>query len=133
MDDGYVIPGLNEDYTLAGAKIMEWVAGVTAGLMIQEFFLGGDTRAMPLVILSSVFVTLGLAGLRRKYPDEERGLRNQVMVALGFTPPGLPSPAPLQPFWSGAPMRRAAKESYFERLGLEEMLRPTVDPVNRER
>ena len=44
-----------------------------------------------------------LANLRKLYPDEERGIRNHVLSLVGSPPIDIPTPANLQPVWSGAP------------------------------
>jgi hypothetical protein len=121
MDDGYVIPGLNEDYTLAGAKIMEWLSGCTMALVLQELLFTNTARSMPLIIAIVLITTFSMATARRKFPDEERGLRNVVMLAIGVPPPGIPTPAPLQPYWSGGPVREFAEASYFTQLNLGEL------------
>lgn len=121
MDDGYVIPGLNEDWTLGGAKLFEWIAGISMALVFSEIFLTKMARSMPLLGLVLVMTTFGLAALRRRFPDEERGIRNAGMVALGICPPGLPAPSALQPIWSGSPNRALHEESYFMQLGLDKL------------
>ena len=53
------------------------------------------------------------------FPDEERGVRNAMMTAFGFTPLGIPAPARLQPFWSGAPLRKLPEDWKFSRCHLD--------------
>ena len=118
MDNGQVIPGLNEDWTLAGAKLMEWVAGLATALIFSELFLENAVRQAPLLIMVTVGTPFLLAGIRRSFPDEERGMRNRAMVAMGFTPPDLAAPASIQPEWSGAPLRELNEECEFTQLGL---------------
>jgi hypothetical protein len=118
MDDGYVLPGLNEQWTLGGAKLMEWIAGFCTALIFSEIFLTNVARSMPMLGLVLVGTTFGMATLRKQYPDEERGIRNAAMVAMGMPPPGIPAPASIQPNWSGAPMRGVQENSYYAQLGL---------------
>ena len=73
---------------------------------------------MPMLGLVLVGTTFGMATLRKQYPDEERGIRNAAMVAMGMPPPGIPAPASIQPNWSGAPMRGVQENSYYAQLGL---------------
>jgi len=122
MDNGTVIPNLDQQWTLAGAKLMEWIAGFAMFIICSELYNGPVTRIMPVLMLIWFGTTLGLATLRRKYPDEERGARNQIMLAFGFAPPGIPTPAAIQPFWSGAPIKALKKDSYFEDLKIAEIL-----------
>lgn len=105
MDDGQVIPRLNEDWTFFGAKPMEWASGLIFAMLFVELFLPKNNwgRYMPLIIIVLVGFPITLARLRQIYPDQERGLRNHVMSILGFTPVDIPPPAKLQPVWSGAP------------------------------
>ena len=119
MDDGYVIPGLNEGYTLAGAKIMEWVSGITMAMVLQSVLNINLARSGPLWVVIGLGTTFMLAASRRAFPDEERGLRNSCMVSLGFIPPGLPAPSIFRPYWSGAPLRAQPRTTYFSQLGLE--------------
>lgn len=121
MDDGYVLPGLNEEWTLGGAKLMEWIAGFCTALIFSEIFLTNVARSMPMLMLVLVGTTFGMAALRRQFPDEERGVRNAAMVAMGVPPPGIPAPASIQPLWSGAPMRDVQANSYFAQLGLKDV------------
>ena len=121
MDDGQVIPCLNESWTFAGAKPMEWISGLCAALLFQEAFMESAARGMPLIMMVVVGTTMGLATLRKAYPDEERGVRNQLMTLLGLAPPGIPRPAALQPLWSGAPMQELPEASLYRRLGLGDL------------
>lgn len=127
MDNGEVIPGLNEGWTLGGAKVFEWISGLMMLLVCQEVvFTEKIARSMPLLMVIWVTTTFGLALLRRGFPDEERGLRNHVMVAVGIAPPKLPTPAALQPLWSGAPLRELDPKSKFSQFGLAEALRASA-------
>jgi len=122
MDSGEEIPSLNEGYTLFGAKISEWVAGITTGFIsmfiAQEFFgVRGPTIA-PLLFVISGATTIFLRTTRIRFPDEERGMMNAVLDSLGFTPPGLPDTARNQPYWSGGRIRRLPDKSNFNQLDL---------------
>lgn len=126
MDNGEVIPGLNEGWTLAGAKLSEWGAGFVMLLIGSEvIFTDKMTRSMPWLMALWIGTTFGLATLRRLYPDEERGIRNHLMVACGFAPPGIPAPSQLQPYWSGFPLRQLPEKCAMRQLGLDEVF--TVD------
>ena len=119
MDNGEVIPGLNESWTLGGAKLGEWMAGFMALIIASEvLFTDKLAKSMPALMLIWVGTTFGMAALRRMYPDEERGLRNQAMVAIGVPPPGIPLPAQLQPYWSGFPAKDIDPKSEFAQLNL---------------
>lgn len=130
MDNGEEIPGLNEDWMFAGAKLFEWIAGFMALLITSELFVSNASRSMPLLVMVMVGTTFGLASVRRSFPDEERGVRNLVMITLGFEPPGIPKPAQIQPLWSGSPVRAMSQKSNFAQLGLEEIF-PSED-LNKE-
>ena len=95
MDNGDVIPCLNEDWTFAGCKLMEWMAGLMMALMAGTA-VEKPANAMPFLVLIMIGTTLVMAMLRKQFPDEERGVRNLVMVSCGFEPIGIPSPAKLQ-------------------------------------
>ncbi|MCB0309842.1 MAG: hypothetical protein KDD42_01325 [Bdellovibrionales bacterium] len=123
MDSGHVIPGLNEEWTLAGAKLNEWICGVGAFMMCQ-FLFEKPTRAMPLLIAILVGTALGLAAVRRRFPDEEKGLRNFCFMIAGVQPPGIPAPSALQPLWSGAPLRELPDSYEFMQLGLHQVFSP---------
>lgn len=122
MDDGYVIPRLNENWTFAGATPMEWCCGLVAGILLQELFLANMGRNMPLILMTIVGVPVIMATIRKTFPDEERGVRNALMVRLGFAPTDIPLPACMQPVWSGLPMRDMEEEREFIKLGLDEVL-----------
>lgn len=121
MDNGEVIPGLNEDWTLGGAKLGEWVAGFMMFIVCSELFFENIARSMPQLLVIWVVTTFSMAAMRRSFPDEERGIRNSAMTALGLPPPGIPIPAALQPYWSGAPMRVLPRERWYSRLRLFEV------------
>ena len=124
MDNGEEIPGLNEDWTFGGAKLFEWIAGFMMMLIAAEVVVDNAGRSMPLLVVIMVITTSGLASLRRSFPDEERGVRNLAMVTCGFSPPGLPTPAALQPLWSGAPLQELNGTTHFMQLGLHEVFVP---------
>lgn len=121
MDNGEVIPGLNEDWTLGGAKVFEWIAGFMMFIIASELFFTNLGRNMPYLMIIWVSSTFGLAALRRVFPDEERGIRNFFMTAMGMQPPDIPAPAALQPYWSGGPLRAIQADSEYARLGLTEV------------
>lgn len=90
-------------------------------LICSEFF-DKPTRAVPILLLIMVGVTVGLAMLRRRFPDEERGMRNFAFSSIGVPPPGIPAPSNMQPIWSGAPLRKLDNKKEFVTLKLQEML-----------
>jgi hypothetical protein len=120
MDNGEVIPGLNEDWTFAGAKLFEWLAGFMMAFLLANCF-DKVGKVIPLLAIVWIGTTLFLAVLRKQFPDEERGLRNMCMVFCGFEPPSIPAPSKLQPFWSGHPMREMKQKCQYLELGLEEV------------
>lgn len=132
MDNGEVIVGLNEEWNLGGAKIGEWVAGFMMFIIASELFFTNIGRSMPWLMLIWVCTTFGMAGLRRSFPDEERGIRNAAMTAVGFSPPGIPTPASLQPYWSGAPLRQLKKETMLVQLKLDELIFEEESSANEE-
>jgi hypothetical protein len=127
MDNGQVIPGLNEDWTFAGCKPFEWLAGFMTSFLVANMIEKPATW-MPILVMIWIGTTLALAFLRKKFPDEERGVRNLVMVTCGFEPPGIPAPSKLQPLWSGGPIKAVKEDSLYAQLGLEELRhRPSQD------
>lgn len=129
MDNGEEIQALNESWTLAGAKLGEWISGLVMCMVSSEAFnVKGGTSA-PFFGIVLLGTTLGLAAVRRRFPDEERGVRNFCMVGLGFAPPGIPTPATLQPQWSGAPVRELPEKGYFRQLKLEALF-PLQDEMD---
>jgi hypothetical protein len=119
MDNGEVIPALNEPWTLAGAKLSEWGSGVVMFLLLPEITGMNPTKNMPIFLLVMVGTVFGMAALRNCFPDEERGLANYTLTKLGFNPPLIPAPSALQPYWSGAPLHELAAKKEFVTLGLQ--------------
>ena len=122
MDNGEVIPGLNEDWSFAGAKMFEWLAGLMMAFLASNMF-AKPAHYMPLLVLVWIGTTLVLATSRKQFPDEERGMRNMCLASCGFAPPGIPAPARVQPRWSGAPMRGLSQFCLFEQLELDTVIR----------
>ena len=118
-DNGEVLQGLDENWTFMGANAMEWGCGLVVFLLIS-LFADSPARAMPFMLLGWVLTTTTLAGLRRSFPDQERGVRNAVATACGFPPPGIPAPSVLQPVWSGAPLKELPQNCKFVELGLDQ-------------
>lgn len=140
MDSGEEIPALNEGWNFLGAKLFEWLAGFFMAMILSEFvFKGSMSQSMPMLLATVVGTAVGLASVRSRFPDEERGMRNAFMTAIGFPPPGIPLPASLQPYWSPAPKRSLPNECEYMDLGLdklflrntaEESLGSAEDPLN---
>lgn len=120
FDDGEVLQGLDENWTFMGANAMEWATGLVVFLLIS-LFADSPARAMPFMLAGWVLTTTTLAGLRRSFPDQERGVRNAVSTACGFPPPGIPAPSCLQPVWSGCPTKDVKSSARFRKMGLERM------------
>ncbi len=120
FDDGEVLQGLDEPWTFFGANGMEWAVGLVVFLLIGSF-ARTPVSAMPIMLVGWITTTYTLASTRKIYPDEQRGVRNAVMTACGFPPPGIPAPASLQPFWSPAPVRELNPQSKFVIIGLDRM------------
>lgn len=121
MDNGEEIQGLDEGWTLLGAKLMEWAAGFCAFMIASELFFTNMGRNVPVLMLIWVGSTVGMARLRKMYPDEERGIANHLLTMMGFAPPGIPAPAALQPRWSGARLREPPENSFYVQLKLNEV------------
>jgi hypothetical protein len=131
MDDGHVIPGLNEDWSFAGARLMEWLAGVVAAMLASSLF-DKPAHYMPFLIMFCIACTLALATLRKKFPDEERGVMHLMMTTLGFAPPGIPAPSKLQPRWSGGRIHALQETSLYRQLNLDEVVnRPRDEEMRR--
>jgi hypothetical protein len=130
MDDGHVIPGLNEDWTFAVSKLMEWMAGVTSAFMTSLLF-EKPAHYMPLLVLVMIGTTLMLSTLRKRFPDEERGVMHLLMTGCGFAPPGIPTPAKLQPRWSGGRISSLKPTSMYVQLGLDEVVDKPRDEARR--
>lgn len=130
FDDGEVLQGLDENWTFMGANAMEWACGLVVFLLIS-LFADSPARAMPFMLLGWILTTTTLAGLRRSFPDQERGVRNAVATACGFPPPGIPLPSALQPLWSGSPKKSVSPGSKYVQLGLDNMF-PSFERDFRE-
>lgn len=128
MDDGHVIPGLNEEWSFAGAKLMEWMTGLTTAFLVSSL-IEKPATAMPLLVIILIGTTLSLSNLRKRFPDEERGVMNLVMTSLGFQPIGIPAPAKLQPRWSGGRISELPERCLFIELKLDSIINnPEFDP-----
>jgi hypothetical protein len=121
MDNGDVIPGLNEDWSFAGCKLFEWLAGGMAAF-IAQLFISRPGHAIPFLFFLWIGVTFGVAAVRRRFPDEERGVMNLFMVSCGFPPPGIPAPAKIQPRWSGGRLYGLSESCLYAQLGLDEVV-----------
>lgn len=121
MDNGEEIPLLNESWSFMGIRLNEWLAGFMVMMLIIAVTGASAPRVMPLVVVAGIVTAMAFGALRRQFPDEERGVRNYFMVLLGFTPPGVPTPSSLQPYWSGAPIRKLKKETRYQELDLDEL------------
>ncbi|MCI5066192.1 hypothetical protein MRY87_10745 [bacterium] len=121
MDNGEVIPGLDEGWTFAGARVTEWGSGFLVAILIQEMFLSSPARTMPIFLGILIGTTFGLVRLRKAFPDEERGVANFFMVILGISPPGIPAPAAIQPVWSGVPVKKLEEKKEYHQLHLSEL------------
>jgi len=130
MDSGDVIPGLNEDWTFMGCKLMEWISGLLTSLLASSAFQK-PAHYMPLLVLIWVGTTLVMALTRKKFPDEERGVRNMVMAACGFEPPGIPAPASLQPRWSGGRLNKLNSNCLYQQLELDAVVNKPRDVPGR--
>ena len=131
MDNGEVIPALNEDWTFAGCKPMEWMSGLVLSFLVSTAF-DKPAHYMPLLVIIWIGSSLSLGASRRKFPDEERGVRNMCMAACGFEPPGIPAPASLQPRWSAAPLRELSDTTLFAQLYMDEVI-AKAQRVDQER
>lgn len=121
MDNGEVIPGLNDGWTFLGAKLMEWISGLIMALLVAQMF-GLKPTHFPIFAIVTLGTTFGMRNLRTYFPDEEKGIANMVAANLGFAPPMIPKPAAIQPVWSGAPLKTLAEKKEFVELGLAEAL-----------
>lgn len=121
IDNGEVLPGLNENWTFLGANAMEWVSGFMMFLIIS-LFGATPARSMPFMIGGWIGTTVIMASIRKNFPDEERGVRNALLTTCGLPPPGIPAPAKLQPIWSGCPMRSVPEQSKFAQYGFGQIL-----------
>jgi hypothetical protein len=133
MDNGEVIPGLDEGWTFAGARPMEWGSGLVMGMSAQELlFTGSPAATMPYFLGILVGTTLLLRSLRKSFPDEEKGVANYCMAQLGIEPPSIPPPAQLQPLWSGTPLQTMSENKEFVELGLMNIFPNTQDDEEEE-
>ena len=120
FDDGEVLQGLDEEWSFMGANAMEWACGLVVFILIS-LFAESPARAMPFMLAGWILTTTSLAGMRRSFPDEQRGVRNAISTSCGFPPPGIPTPSALQPIWSGCPSREVKQKSKFVEYGLDQM------------
>lgn len=121
MDNGEVIPGLNDGWTFLGAKLMEWVSGLIMAMLVGQMF-GLKPTDFPFFAAAVIGTTFGMRNIRNKFPDEEKGIANMVATSLGFAPPKIPKPASIQPIWSGAPLKTLDEKKEFMELGLAQAI-----------
>jgi hypothetical protein len=121
MDNGEELSMLNEPWTFMGVRLNEWIIGFMTMILILGITGAKGPGIMPIVIGAGVFCSYGAAILRSRFPDEERGLRNFAMLKLGFAPTGIPTPSELQPYWSGAPIRKLKDTTRYQELGLDDL------------
>ena len=121
MDNGEVIHGLNEGWNFLGANVTEWIAGFLMTLFIGSAFRISPMGGAPIFVGTLGIITFGLAGLRKGQPDGIKGVANMFMCSLGLPPPGIPKPASIQPFWSGAPIKKTSEKKDYAHLNLDEM------------
>ena len=133
MDDGEVIVGLDESWSLGGAKLTEWGAGIMTIVIGSEAVPRGHLSSyFPILLLGWVITTFGLAAVRRQFPDEEKGVRNAAMAAVGIPPQGIPAPSNLQPIWSGAPVRKLDAQKEYVTLKLEDVYAERLEEMLKE-
>lgn len=120
FDDGEVLQGLDEEWSFMGANAMEWACGLVIFILIS-LFADSPAKAMPFMLAGWILTTTSLAGMRKSFPDEQRGVRNAISTSCGFPPPGIPAPAVLQPIWSGCPSREVKQNSKYTEYGLDQM------------
>jgi hypothetical protein len=122
MDNGEELAMLNEPWAFLGVKLNEWITGFMVMILIMGITGAKSPGIMPFVLIAGLGTAIFTAGLRRKFPDEERGVRNFFMVYLGFAPPGIPTPSSLQPYWSGGRVVQLKNTTRYQELELDEIL-----------
>lgn len=132
MDSGEEIPMLNEQWEFAGCRLFEWVSGVMLLLLI--FSVSGKAAPMmvPVGITVAIVAAKIFATLRKRFPDEERGVRNFFMVSMGFAPPFIPTPAALQPNWSGGRLKSLKETTRFKELGLDDIFEIHTEDLSED-
>ncbi len=130
MDSGFVIPGLNEEWTLLGAKLNEWICGVAAFLLAGVTIVPKISTSMPLLLIVLFATAMGLGAARRSFPDETKGLRNFCFMLVGAHPPGIPAPSSMQPVWSGTPSAELSEKHEFVQLGLDQIFKTEPEVEN---
>jgi hypothetical protein len=106
------------------------MAGVTTAFLISTLF-EKPALYMPYLVLTAIGTALVLATLRKKFPDEERGVMHLFMTTCGFSPPGIPTPAKLQPRWSGGRISSLKETSMYVQLGLDLVVNKPRDERER--
>lgn len=136
MDNGEELSMLNEPWAFLGVRLNEWIIGFMVMILILGITGAKGPGIMPVVVGAGVACAVIAATLRSRFPDEERGLRNYFMLKLGFTPPGIPTPSELQPYWSAAPISELKPTTRYAELGLDEIFLHDEDqdikPTNKK-
>ena len=118
MDNGEVIQDIDQPWSFMQVRLMEWICGAVFALIVQLFFKS-PANAIPFMLVGVFAVAFSMAGVRKLYPDEERGLRNAFAVFLGIPPVGIPTPSKMQPIWSGGQIRDLKEDTNFKKLRLD--------------
>ena len=117
-----VISSLNERWSFMGATAIEWAGGFVSFIVCAEF-VDKIARGMPLLLTAWFLTTFSLAALRRRFPDQDRGLRNWCMMMCGIEPLDIPAPAKMQPYWSSMPIRGLKQGCHYNTLELDQVFR----------
>ncbi len=120
MDNGEVIPNLDKPWEFLMARLHEWLSGMIFALIVNEVIFTNTANAMPFIVSIMILSTYGMACARLKFADGTRGCVNWCCVKMGIPPRDIPTPAELQPIWSGAPIRRLKSNTLFMMLGFDE-------------
>lgn len=122
---GEEVPTLNDGWTLFGAKLDEWLAGASGGILyitiVQSFFRDLQASDAVILLLCTCGVTYILRILRERFPDEKRGIMHALCDKIGVCPPDIPPPANFRAYWSEVPCSRR-RDTELCRLGFDRVI-----------